>query len=410
MTRLAADQSSDIIIVGAGIAGAGLACKLAQLQSSLKITLIEATAFQPNYSHHDFDARVVAITPASKDLFEDIGIWSSIEQFRCCPYTGMSVWDTAGTGEIHFDSHETGEQALGYIVENSIIIDYLLQRLKKTSVQLLIPAKVAAINLPDQDAQTLVILENGQVLKAPLVVATDGATSSIRQMANFEIREWDYGQTALIATVQTASPHAGIARQCFTTIGPLAYLPLANREDISNGRDSKFCSIVWSVDNKHAGALKALDDLSFSKKLEDAFEGRLGEILDIKNRFAFPLVQRHCKQYFKPGIAVAGDAAHTIHPLAGQGINLGLQDILALAEEIDRALRRQVPLSDISILQRYQRRRMGHNLAMMGVMETFKRLFEQKTPSLQWLRNEGMRRIDQSIFIKQHIAREAMGL
>jgi 2-octaprenylphenol hydroxylase len=372
--------------------------------------LIEAAQFKPGYSEKNFDPRVVAITPASQDLLADTGAWESIIKTRYCPYTGMDVWDGGGTGAIHFDSSDTGEPALGYIVENSLIVDKLLLLLKNTSVQVLMPATVSAINLPGADGQTLVILGDGRTLQAPLVVATDGALSPIRQMANIETREWDYGQTALIATVRTSAAHGGVARQCFTAHGPLAYLPLPDPAGSTNTHTSCFCSIVWSVDHEYAKKLQALDDIAFATQLSSAFESRLGHIVAVSNRLSFPLIQRHCKHYFKPGVVVAGDAAHTIHPLAGQGINLGLQDIAVLAEEVQRACDRRIPLSDISILQRYQRRRMGSNLAMMSVMEAFKRLFESPSPSLRWIRNEGMRQLDQSLFIKEQIARQAMGL
>lgn len=410
MSSLVAQHTADIIIVGAGIAGTTLACKLARETPSLRIILIESISFKPNYSVEQFDPRVVAITPASKDLLNDTGAWDSIIKTRYCPYTGMDVWDGAGTGTIHFDCCDTGEASLGYIVENSLIVDKLLLQLKNTSVQLLMPATVSAINLPGADGKTLVILGDGRTLQAPLVVATDGALSPIRQMANIETREWDYGQTALIATIRTTTPHGGIARQCFTSHGPLAYLPLPDLAGGPDTHNSHFCSIVWSVDHEHAKKLQALDDIVFAKQLTEAFESRLGNVVTAHHRFSFPLVQRHCKQYFKPGVVVAGDAAHTIHPLAGQGINLGLQDVVVLADEIRRAGERQVPLSDISILQRYQRRRMGSNLAMMGVMEAFKRIFESSSPSLRWIRNEGLRQLDRSVFIKEQIARQAMGL
>jgi len=395
----------DIIIVGAGMVGAALACKLSQDNPALRITLLEAQPFQPAYTPTTFDPRVVALTAASQQLLNEIGIWSMITDHRLCAYTGMEVWDGEGTGHIHFDCREVGESALGYIVENSLIVEALLERLKQSTVELRCPAKVSAINLSADKEPALVMLEDGTTLQTTLIIATDGANSIVRQLANLETREWSYGHTAIICTTQTERPHGHIARQVFTQNGPLAFLPLQT----SDG-DTHFCSIVWSAPMEYARTLLALNDQAFSRTLAETFEHKLGNILSVTARHHFPLQQRHCKDYFKPGLVVAGDAAHTIHPLAGQGVNLGLQDVAVLADEIQRAVQRNIPLSDVSILKRYQRRRKGPNLAMMGAMEGFKQLFSEKPLPLQWLRNEGMKQIARVPFIKRRLIREAMGL
>lgn len=398
-------MKKDIVIVGAGMVGAALACKLAQDNPTLQIALIEAQPFQSSYTPTSFDARVVALTAASRQLLESIGVWSAIAGHRFCAYSKMDVWDGEGTGHIHFDCREVGEPALGYIVENSIIVECLLQKLQQTSIEFHCPAKVSAINLATPKEPALVILESGVTLQTTLIIATDGAHSMVRQLANLETREWSYGHTAIICTVQTQRSHEHIARQVFTRHGPLAFLPLQ-----TSGGDTHYCSIVWSASTDYARTLLALNDEDFSHALAEAFEYRLGEITSLTTRHHFPLQQRHCKDYFKPGLVVAGDAAHTIHPLAGQGVNLGLQDVAALADEIQRATQRSIPLSDVSILKRYQRRRMGPNLAMMGAMEGFKQLFSQKELLLHWLRNEGINQIARLPFVKRRLIREAMGL
>jgi len=398
-------MNSDIIIVGAGMVGAALACKLSQDNPTLRITLLEAQPFQPSYTPTTFDPRVVALTATSQQLLNDIGIWPMITDHRFCAYTSMDVWDGEGTGHIHFDCREVGEAALGYIVENSLIVEALLEKLKQSAVELRCPAKVSAINLPADNEPALVMLEDGTTLYATLIIATDGANSIVRQLANLETREWSYGHTAIICTVKAEKSHGHIARQVFTKNGPLAFLPLQTHTG-----DTHFCSIVWSAQTEYAHTLLALDDQEFSRTLAETFEYKLGNILNVTTRHHFPLQQRHCKDYFKPGLVVAGDAAHTIHPLAGQGVNLGLQDVAVLADEIQRATQRNIPLSDASILKRYQRRRKGPNLAMMGAMEGFKQLFSQEQLPLQWLRNEGMKQIARVPFIKRRLIREAMGL
>jgi 2-octaprenylphenol hydroxylase len=396
----------DIIIVGAGIVGSALACKLSLDNPRLQIAIVEATAFKPNYTESDFDPRVVALTMASRHLLQEIGAWPTIAALRACPYTKMDAWDGTGTGSIHFDCREVNEAALGYIVENSVLVEALLEQLQQNaSIALLCPAKVSAINLPSPNELALVILEDGSSLRAPLIIATDGANSPVRAMAHLETREWPYGHTAIITTVTTEKPHQYTARQRFTESGPLAFLPLETSDGKTNA-----CSIVWSVQAIQAHDLLAMSDTDFASALGDAFEHKLGAILRVTPRHSFPLIQRHCKHYYKPGVVVAGDAAHTIHPLAGQGVNLGLQDVVALADEIHRAIERHIDLSDVSILERYQRRRMGPNLAMMGIMEGFKYLFAQDALPLRWLRNEGMKQLDRASLVKNRIVREAMGL
>jgi 2-octaprenylphenol hydroxylase len=273
------------------------------------------------------------------------------------------------------------------------------------SITLFSPASVSALTSPANGDQASLILENGTTLRAPLVVAADGANSRVRNMAHLETVEWDYGHTAIVATVTSEKDHQYCARQRFTETGTLAFLPLETSQGETN-----LSSIVWSTDPDHAEHLLKLDDEAFCNELGKAFEDKLGKITHSSPRFGFPLRQRHCKSYYVPGIVAAGDAAHTIHPLAGQGVNLGFQDVRVLAEEINRALSRDLPLHDTSILQRYQRRRKGPNLAMMGVMEGFKQLFGQDSLALRWLRNEGMNKINQLPQVKTRLIREAMGI
>jgi 2-octaprenylphenol hydroxylase len=204
--------------------------------------------------------------------------------------------------------------------------------------------------------------------------------------------------------VQVERPHQTTAWQRFLPSGPLAFLPLPSAPD------AQYCSIVWSLDSSRVDGIQALQAAEFCAALERAFEGRLGRVLGCSRRFAFPLRQRHAVDYVQPGAALVADAAHTIHPLAGQGINLGLQDVAVLAEEVLRARERGEPPGSIAVLRRYQRRRKGENLAMMAAMEGFKRLFEQPALPLRWLRNAGMRGVDRAGPLKHQLMRQAMGL
>ncbi len=397
----------DIVIVGAGIAGAALAVALSG--AGLSIALVEAQALEspalPQACDlHNFDPRVSALTPRSRALLEKLGAWEAIVAYRYCSYNHMTVWDAEGTGQIEFDRAEVNAPALGHIVENRAIVSALLTRVRAAAdISLLSPA--ALLTCTRQDSTRMLLeLDAGGSLEADLLVAADGALSRVREMMGFRSREWDYGHRAIVATVEVAHPHEATAWQRFLPSGPLALLPLPGADG------HHYCSIVWSMQEHLVDEVLALEDQAFCAALEAACEARLGAVLGSSRRFAYPLRQRHAVDYVQPGVALVADAAHTIHPLAGQGINLGLQDVAVLAEEIVAGRARAVSAGQLELLRRYQRRRKGENLVMMTAMDGFKRLFEQQSLPLRWLRNAGMRKVDQLLPLKQQLMRHAMGL
>ncbi len=398
----------DVIIVGAGLVGASLACAIAQTGSArqLRIAVIEAGSEAQHFSGDNFDPRVVALTHASEKLLRKIGCWDAIVRARVCAYREMKVWDGEGTAAIEFDCAEVQQNHLGHIVENSLIVNQLRARMARLpNITLIQPATVTdLIPLEQQHSAVQIRLDNGSELRAELIIAADGAKSRVRELAGFSTREWDYGQQAIITTVRTEQPHEFTAWQRFMHTGPLAFLPLQN-----NG-DAHQCSIVWSADDELAQQLMGLDDEAFCARLTLAFESRLGNVLTCDKRYVIPLRQRHATSYIKRGIALVGDAAHNIHPLAGQGVNLGLLDVIALADELERALVRALPLSDESILRRYQRKRLAGNLGMMAAMETFKRLFGSQSLAVNWLRNTGMRQLNSITAVKKIIVNAALGV
>ena len=397
----------DVLIAGAGIAGSALA--LALSGRGLRIGLLEAqplargelpTALEPGA----FDPRVSALTPRSRSLLEGLGAWDAIAGYRFCGYRHMTVWDAEGTGRIEFDRSEVGAPELGYIVENRAITRALQERLDRTpDVILRNPARLENCRV-DDDGAVHIQLAGGEQIDSDLLVAADGALSRVRQLLEFPTREWDYGHRAIVATVEVSQPHEGTAWQRFLPTGPLAFLPLPG----ADGRH--FCSIVWSVEPELAQALEPLPEEQFCERLGDALEYQLGPVLAASSRSAFPLRQRHAVDYVRPGVALVADAAHTIHPLAGQGINLGLQDVAVLAEEVLAARERGLPPGELPVLRRYQRRRKGENLLMMAAMDGFKRLFEQQALPLRWLRNTGLRGVDALGPVKRELMRHAMGL
>ncbi|HEY3699443.1 MAG TPA: UbiH/UbiF/VisC/COQ6 family ubiquinone biosynthesis hydroxylase [Spongiibacteraceae bacterium] len=400
-------QRFDIAIIGAGLAGSALAAALGA--TSLRIALIDAQALSlqwPTLSDdiHGFDSRVSALTAASQTWLEQLGAWRDIAARRLSPYQHMYVWDGEGTGAIHFDAETVNRAELGHIVENNLLQAALLHCINRQhNVQIFSAAKVA--NFARAQEHIAIQLEDGANLHATLLVGADGANSRVREWAQFQMREWDYGHTALVATVATALPHNATAFQIFRREGPLAFLPLRTTQN-----DAHFSSIVWSTTPEEAQALLAMDDTQFMHALGAAFEHRLGAITATSRRNAFPLRARHAHNYVQPHIALIGDAAHTIHPLAGQGINLGLSDAQVLAQELLRARQRDLSVADPLVLARYQRNRKSDNLATLAMMEGFKRLFGANALPLRWLRNTGLNRVDRSSPLKRVLIKQAMGL
>ena len=401
-------KTSDVAIVGAGLAGASLA--LALSGHGLAIQLIEAAALSDTLlpsarDLHSFDLRVSALTPRSKKMLERLGVWQAVEDYRCCPYTQMKVWDADGTGYIEFDSSSVGALELGNIVENRALVLELLHEVdRRADITLVVPDKLEHCVASGAKNNLNVTLSSGKMISTRLLVAADGARSKVRELMGFATKEWDYGQQAIVATVQVEKYHEATAWQRFLSTGPLAFLPLPG------GENTHYCSIVWSCDDWLAEELISLNDENFCQRLSTEFEYRLGDVLGVSDRAFFPLRQSHAVSYFKPSVALVGDSAHTIHPLAGQGLNIGLFDVDVLAEELLLAHHSNIEIGSSEVLARYQRRRRGENLQMMLAMEGFKRLFGSRKVPLRWLRNEGLRKVDQMHWVKKRVINYAMGL
>ena len=404
--------SIDIAIVGAGLVGATLAASLKA--SGLSVALIDHQSQEELQKHltvstsvMEFEARVSALTLASQNLLKEAGVWQEINPKKLQHYQKMKVWDELGTAKIEFDSAEFYQDSLGCILENQTIVSALHSVLTdQANLSLLLGDKLRSIKLVDDKAdEHILTLETGQLVQCKLLVAADGANSRIRQWASMPTREWDYQHEAIVATIKTTKKHQNTAWQRFSETGPLAFLPLADAHNTQ-----QFCSIVWSQETARAKSLMALSDSDFLNELAKSIELNLGELEAVSTRHAIPLRQRHAKTYVKPGIALLGDAAHTIHPLACQGVNLGFKDVKALSDILIEADKKQIDVNSMVLLKRYQRQRQGDNLIMMSAMEGFKRLYEQPDPVLRWLRNTGMGWINKQSFLKSQIAKHAMGL
>ncbi|QKL04416.1 2-octaprenyl-3-methyl-6-methoxy-1,4-benzoquinol hydroxylase [Pseudomonas sp. NY5710] len=396
------EMRADLLIVGAGMVGSALA--LALRHSGLQILLLDGgpLTVKPFDAQAPFEPRVSALSAASQRILERLGAWEGIAQRRATPYSDMHVWDGSGTGQIHFSAASVHAQVLGHIVENRVVQDSLLERLHDSDVGLLANARLEQLRRSGDD--WLLTLADGRRLRAPLVVAADGAHSAVRRLAGCDTREWDYLHHAIVTSVRCSAGHQATAWQRFTDEGPLAFLPL------TRGGQQDWCSIVWSTTPEQAERLMALDDAAFVQALERAFEGRLGSVLQADPRVCVPLRQRHAKRYVEHGLALVGDAAHTIHPLAGQGVNLGFLDAAVLADVLGKACERGERLADVKVLSRYERRRMPHNLALMAAMEGFERLFQANPLPLRWLRNSGLKLVQQLPEAKAMFVRQALGL
>lgn len=392
------DATCDIAIVGGGMVGAALACALGG--SRLRVVLVDAGPEPEPPAGGEYDLRVSAVTRASERIFRALGAWEGMVSRRVAPYREMHVWDAVGgSGGIHFDCAELGEDNLGHIIENRVIRAALLERLREHgNVERRFGTPLTGLRRLDGEA---VLRTGGGEIRARLVVGADGARSWVRDQAGVAVEGWDYGHTAIVATVQTVEPHGETARQRFLPEGPLAFLPLG---------EPHTSSIVWSTGHAHAEALLALDEGEFRAELEHAFGYAPGAVTRAGPRAGFPLRMRHAEHYVVERVALVGDAAHTIHPLAGQGVNLGLLDAAALAEVLLAGTAAGRDPGGLATLRRYERWRRGDNLLMIAAMEGFKRLFAGSLPPLAWARNLGLEITDRLPPLKALFMRHALGL
>ncbi len=399
-------QSYDVVVVGGGVIGLALASSLAK--ANFHVAVVDKNS-RPTFVEHDaFDLRVSAINLRSKNFLDKLGVWKKINPNRIGDFQGVHVWEADGTGEIAFDADALHLEDLGYIVENSVLQHTLFMALESApNVTFFYEQSVIDISEPyvaSSGEQRFLTLANEQSIEAPLIVAADGAQSQLRQWGEFAVKAWDCAQTAIVTNVVIEKSHQNTAWQVFDTRGTLAFLPLPDR----NGKHQ--ASIVWSVVTELANELLRESNAEFSKSLTQALQNRLGEIQCIDSRLSFPLMQRFAKEYVKPSLLLIGDAAHTIHPLAGQGLNLGLRDVLVLSDELVRAKQRQDALGSLYVLKRYQRRCFGHNLLMLSMMEGLKRLFAEEALPFRWLRNQGMNWVNQLSPVKSQLMTVATGM
>jgi len=386
----------DVVIVGGGMVGAAVACAMGG--SSLKVAVLENSLPQAFAEDQPHDLRVSALSIASKNILESVGAWQGILNRRFCPFRRMRVWETAGDTE--FCSDDINYPELGYIVENRVTQLALLERLQDFSnIELICPAVINRINYhPGKLSE--VELGDGRLLSARLLIAADGGQSRVRQSVGIGVTSWDYQQHALVIYIETAYGQQDITWQRFVPTGPQAFLPLTGHHG----------SIVWYNSPDEVKRLQELSPDELKHELMKAFPDCLGEVTQILGTASFPLKRQHAQNYVKPGVALVGDAAHTINPLAGQGVNIGLLDAAALAEVVLEAVNKHLDIADTAILKRYEQMRRVENLKMMTVMDVFYQVFSNEILPVKFLRNLGLGLAERILPAKNKVMRSAMGL
>ena len=389
-------QHVDLVIVGGGIVGLTLAAALKH--SELQIAVIDKTACYQMLSEKP-TARVSAINQANIKALKQYHVWQHLQQDRANPYTDMHVWDKDSFGDISFSCDEMGSEALGVIVENQALVNALSEAVEaQSNVQLVTAGIERVLAGPNQ---TMLMLDNDDVISCRLLVGADGGHSMVRKQAGLPITFKDYEHTAIVANIRTDKPHNNVARQAFTPTGPLALLPMVA---------PNVCSIVWSQTPEQANSLMALNDDAFCNALTAACNSVLGTAVLETQRSAFPLTMRYARQWAKDGVVLVGDAAHTIHPLAGQGANLGMQDALALAETLTEL---SLAGKDIGLhkhLRSYERSRKTEAMKMIAAMDGFKFLFDGNDPLKKLVRGIGLSATDKLTAVKNAFVSHAMGL
>lgn len=396
----------DLVIVGGGLVGASLACALGE--SDLRIAVIEAAPFIDDTETYQpsFDARTVALAQGSQQIFSSMGLWEKIKELGVTPIKKIHISDRGHAGITHLDSEQENVDALGYVVETRVLGKVLTAALKQfNNVELLCPARLVDLEFSAASAQAGIEINGEQTtIRTPLLVAADGGESLARQLTGVNVFETDYGQHAVIANVAMDKAHNNLAYERFTDTGPLALLPSTASEDKDN-----VYALVWTVDSDKSDEVAGWDEQTFLKELQARFGTRAGRFVKASSRYVYPLKFMHAREHVRPHLAFIGNAAHTLHPVAGQGFNLGLRDVATLAQVLSEARNNNYALGDMRVLKQYAQWRKRDHWQTSLITDSLVRVFSSKLPPLMLARNMGLVVMDILPPLKHVMARHAMG-
>ena len=389
-------SGNDVIIVGAGITGASLALGLAGVANQ-RVVLVDRQC--PDDSPDEIRSRVSALGLAAERVLSRVGAWQALPANRLSPYRNMEIRDAGSSGHLEFDAAEIGEPYLGNIVENHLLVNCLHAAIRDND---LVSARIGAVpsKISTGEEGVELTLEDGDVIEAALLVGADGGDSWVREELGISVSTHEYQQLGIVCRIETEYPHRETAWQRFLPTGPVAVLPMADGNS----------SIVWSVDKDRAQALLELDNAAFEAELRAALGGWLGDTRLLDSRLAFPLKSTRVKQYITGRVALVGDAAHRVHPLAGQGANLGLKDVAALIEVVQSAAEESRDIGHRLVLRRYERWRKTENMAVDLLMSVLKTAFGSGVGLPGAIRGPGMSMLNSVGGIKNLLARHAMGI
>lgn len=398
MTEKQLTPHYDLVIAGGGMVGASLACALGE--QDLRIAIIEAVPYQSK-SQPSYDDRVIALSYGSYKILKTMGVWEHLQE-SATPIKHIHVSEQGAFGVTHLHHTDENVPALGYVAAARDIGEALVNKLSTLkNVDLINPAQLSALQIDNESVTaTITVKKKSKTLVARLLVAADGGQSTARHLLGIHCDETDYHQSAIITNVSNQRPHNFVAYERFTPVGPIAALPMTDDR----------CSIVWTQPSENVATIMELGDEEFLSRLHKSFGNRLGKFLKVGKRAQYPLKLMRVKEQVRPRFALIGNAAHTLHPIAGQGFNLGMRDVAALAQVIVDTHKKQLDIGDLGALEQYANWRRADHKQIIGFTDTLVRVFSNQFPPLQKTRTAGLVALDTIPLARHLLAKHTMGI